>query len=107
MKFSVQPSSARQVVRQAGQRVEDLAGVVREARAVDAGEAGSLLVGGAVSVFFEDRADAVDHLRTRAADVLRGAGEAIEAYEVGDREMARQTDALAKHGDAGGSGRTW
>ena len=107
MKFSVQPSSARQVVRQAGQRVEDLASVVREARAVDAGEAGSLLVGGAVSVFFEDRADVVEDLRTTATDVLRGAGEAIEAYEAGDREMAQQTNALAKRGDAGGAGRTW
>ena len=107
MRFSVQPTSARQVVREAGQRVDGLADVVRDARAVDAGEAGSLLVGGAVSVFFEDRAEAVGELRTRAGDVLRGAGEAIEAYEAGDREMAQQTDVLARRGDAGGAGRTW
>ncbi|MFE7506351.1 DUF6507 family protein [Promicromonospora sp. NPDC057488] len=113
MKFSMEPTSARRVLRQAGDRVADLATVAREARAVDAGDAGSLLVGGAVSVFFEDRADAVETLRSRADAVILGAGEVIEIYETGDREMARQTDEAARRaqpsgGDGpGGSGRAW
>jgi hypothetical protein len=104
MKFSVEPTSARRVVRQAGDRVEDLTEVVREARGVDAGDAGSLLVGGAVSVFFEDRAEAVEKLRTRAGSVVRVAGEVIEIYEAGDREMVLETDALARRAEKFGGG---
>ncbi|MGI5188646.1 DUF6507 family protein [Promicromonospora sp. CA-289599] len=104
MRFSVEPTSARRVVRQAGDRVEELTDVVREARGVDAGDAGSLLVGGAVSVFFEDRAEAVEKLRTRAGSVVRAAGEVIEVYEAGDREMAQETEALARRGEVSGRG---
>ena len=104
MKFSVEPTSARRVVRQAEDRVEELTDVVREARGVDAGDAGSLLVGGAVSVFFEERAEAVEKLRTRAGAVVRVAGEVIEIYEAGDWEMAQETDALARRGEVSGRG---
>ena len=107
MKFSLQPSSARRVVRQAGDRVEDLSGVVREARRVDGGDAGSLLVGGAVSVFFEERADVVEELRAKAGTAVRVAAEVIEVYEAGDREMAQETEALARRGDAPGGGLVW
>jgi hypothetical protein len=108
MKFSVEPTSARRVVRQAGDRVEELSDVVREAHGVDAGDAGSLLVGGAVSVFFEDRAEAVEKLRVWAGAVVRVADDVIEAYEAGDREMAQQTDALARRADgSGGGGLAW
>ncbi|GAA4723597.1 hypothetical protein APR04_005389 [Promicromonospora umidemergens] len=108
MKFSVQPASAAGVVRQAGDRVEDLSDVAREARGVDAGDAGSFLVGGAVSVFFEERAEVVEKLRNRAETAVRVAAEVIEVYEAGDREMAAQTEGLARRGDAlGGGGRAW
>ena len=104
MKFSLEPMSARGVVRQTGDRVEELTDVVREAQGVDAGDAGSLLVGGAVSVFFEDRAEAVEKLRTSAGSVVLAAGEVIEVYETGDREMAHETDALARRGEVSGRG---
>ncbi|MEU4360751.1 DUF6507 family protein [Promicromonospora sp. NPDC023987] len=108
MKFSVQPASARAVVRQTGHRAGDLSAVVREARAVDAGDAGSLLVGGAVSVFFEERAEAVEKLRNRAETAVTAAAEVIEVYEAGDREMAQQTEALSRREEkSGGDGLAW
>ena len=104
----MQPASARAVVRQAGHRAEDLSAVVREARGVDAGDAGSLLVGGAVSVFFEERAEAVEKLRNRVETAVRVAAEVIEVYEAGDREMAQQTEALSgREAKSGGDGLAW
>lgn len=103
MKFSLEPLSAGQVIRQAGDRVEDLNDVVREARRVDAGDAGSLLVGGAVSVFFDDRSEAVADLQATARDVLRGASEVVEIYDSGDGEMARQTRSLERDGHTFGN----
>lgn len=101
-RYAVDPSRARPIVRGAAERAEGFDDPIRAAkRGVDAPGEVEPLVEGAFAAFLEARGESIDAIRRRALAVTEAAGQALDAYDAGDEEMAQSTFvAAAKAGAA-------
>lgn len=102
VRVRIDVARSERVVRDAADRVGQLADVVRAARPDDAPVSVTPLVAGAVAAFFEERRSELESVCQRGQAVTEAAGRALAAHAAGQEEMAAEIRGNAARAGRGG-----